>query len=141
MGEPNKFQRVEEDDPRRCQAVTKFGQCPYKAVDGHSTCPMHGGTTHATMRKEKAAHEYKLQDTIWHQRVNDFSASPQIKNLRGEIGILKTVAEHILQQIKTPAHVPLFADKIQSVVRDIKALVEVCQKIASRQKYVLFLFR
>jgi hypothetical protein len=36
------YQRVEDDDPERCQAVTTRGQCKIKSLPGSKYCPIHG---------------------------------------------------------------------------------------------------
>lgn len=135
MAIESKLQRVAEDDPMRCQSTFAGGQCPYKRMDGSQYCAMHGGNKAIDSARKRSVHDYKLQQ--WQERVDELAGSQHVKNLRGEIGILRMTLENILGQIKGPAQFPLFADKIGSTVREIKGLVEVCQKIEERNKELL----
>lgn len=131
----SKLNRVAEDDPLRCQAIFRNGQCPYGACQDSKYCVMHGGHSGLLNGKKRATHDYKIQ--LWQDRVDELVDSSHIKNLRGEIGILRMTLEQILNQVKTPAQFPIFSDKIQSVARDLKGLVESCQKIEERNKELL----
>ena len=44
------------DDPNRCQAVTKKGQCINKKAEGSNFCAGHGGTSSG---KDKAMNNYR----------------------------------------------------------------------------------
>jgi hypothetical protein len=139
-----KMERCDEAHPNRCQATFAGGQCPYISAimrqDGENIiyaqyCVMHGASGSITADKKRRQHDYLLQQ--WSERVDNFSESNNVKNLRGEIGILRLSLEHVLAQVKTPQQFPVFADKIQGLVRDIKSVVEVCQKIEERNKELL----
>ncbi len=131
-----KLQRVErDDDPDRCQAVFAGGQCPYKRHEVSEYCIMHGGNKAVEAAKKRAVHDYKLQ--TYQERLDTLAGSANVKNLRGEIGILRIAMEETLAMIKTPNQFPLYADKLQSLARDLKGLVEVAQKIEERNRELL----
>jgi hypothetical protein len=132
-----KMERVEEGDPLQCQSIFAHGQCPYKRVEHSEYCQMHGGNNAQQAHRKKSIHDYRLQLVDWQNRVDELAGSSHIKSLRGEIGILRMVMESVINQIKTPIQFPIFADKIQSVARDLKGLVETCQKIEERNKELL----
>lgn len=130
-----KMERVPEDSKERCQSVFAGGQCPYKREPHSEYCIMHGGNKAAEAIRKRASHDYKLQ--TWQERVDDLAGSQHVKNLRGEIGILRMALENIINLIKTPQQFPIFSDKIQSLARDLKGLIEVAQKIEERNKELL----
>lgn len=130
-----KMERVPEDSPIRCQATFAGGQCPYKREEHSQYCIMHGGNRAGDTVRKRAVHDYKIQQ--WQERVDELSQSQHVKNLRGEIGILRLAMENVLAQIKTPQQFPIFSDKLQSLARDLKGLVEVAQKIEERNKELL----
>lgn len=127
--------RCAEDDPNRCQSTFANGQCPYKAAEYSKYCMMHGGNKAAESQAKRASHDYKVQ--LWQERIDGFSGSANVKNLRGEIGVLRMTMENTLNLIKTPQQFPLYADKLQGLARDLKGLVEVAQKIEERNKELL----
>ena len=131
----NRFVRVAEDDPTRCQGVFKGGQCPYGAMHPSKYCTMHGGNVDPNKIKAKAVHDFRL--TQWQERVDTFAGSQRVKSLRGEIGIARLTLEQVLGQIKTDVQFPLFVDKISSIVTQIEKLVNSCQKIEERNKELL----
>lgn len=132
-----KMERCEEDDPLRCQAVYTHGQCPYKRVEHSEYCLMHGGNKGQETHRKKALHDYRLEQVNWQQRVDELAGSYNVKNLRGEIGLLRMALEGILNQAKTPQQLLLYTDKLQSITRDVRSLVETCQKIEERNKELL----
>lgn len=132
-----KMERCAEDDPLRCQAVFAHGQCPYKRIEHSEYCLMHGGNKGQEAHRKKSIHDYKLQQVEWQQRVDELAGSNHVKNLRGEIGLLRMALEQILNQAKTATQLLLYTDKIQSMTRDVRGLVETCQKIEERNKELL----
>lgn len=130
-----KMERVKEDDPLRCQAVTNMGQCPYKRIEHSEYCIMHGGIKAQERHKKHQYHDYRIQQ--WQERVDELAGSQHVKNLRGEIGLLRMSLEHVLNLAKTPQQLLIYSDKIQSIIRDVKSLVETCQKIEERNKELL----
>lgn len=121
----NKFQRVEPDDPRRCQASTKIGQCPYKAAEGAKNCSMHQGTR--GIEEKKSQKMYRLAK--WGDRMSQFADDPQVKSLREEIGILRIVLEETVNMCQEPAQILLYASKITDTVVKIEKLVASCHRL------------
>jgi hypothetical protein len=96
---------------------------------------MHGGNKGQEAHKKNAVHDYRIQQ--WQERVDELAGSYNVKSLRGEIGLLRMALEQILLVAKTPAQLLLYTDKLQSISRDIRGHVEVCQKIEERNKELL----
>lgn len=131
----NKFTRVAETDPDRCQGVFRGGQCPYKAHPGSKYCLMHGGNKAAESARKKDIHDFKL--TQWQERMDEFAGSARVKSLRGEIGITRMTLEKVLNEIKNPNQFPLYVDKISSLVTQIERLVNSAQKLEERNRDLL----
>ena len=54
MAIDNKFVRVADNNPERCQSINKHGQCPYKSGPHSNYCPMHGENVAAENPPEEA---------------------------------------------------------------------------------------
>ncbi len=116
-------ERVGETSPFRCQASAAQGQCFNKRTPNSQYCPIHGGTQQEQEFIKARAKKYKLQQ--WQEaRFNEFSSDDDIKNLREEIGLLRTLLELLLGQITESGKFVLYADKIQMLVSQIRKTVE-----------------
>ncbi len=131
----NKFEIVEPDDPRRCQAVHGKGQCKYKAVDGSDRCPMHGGNLGADAARKQVLHRYRLAK--WQSQIDHFAEDDDIKNLRGEVGILRMNLEQLLNRCNDASDLLLYQAKIGDQVMKIEKLVSSCHRIESQTGQLL----
>jgi hypothetical protein len=116
-----------DDDPKRCQGINAHGQCPYFQMEGSLYCKMHGGNKGNAQMQKKQLHDYIIQQ--YQNRLDSFAGSNNIKNLHGEVGILRMTLENILLQIKEPNHFPLYSDKIGNLCDKVHKLVVDIQKI------------
>lgn len=138
MDDTNKWVRVEENDPARCQSVDRTGQCRYKAVDGTSYCPRHIGGGQSSQTKslaETALKNYRLGK--WKDRVGEMVSSPDIKSLREEVGITRVMLEEILNKCTDTNELLLYSDKIQTTVGVIEKLVLSCQKLEEKNNVLI----
>jgi hypothetical protein len=135
----NKFERVAEDDPRRCQAVIQSGshagQCFYKAVEHGTYCLMHGGGKQESIHKKALVSQYRLQQ--YSERVADFACNPEVKNLREEIGITRMVLETLIVACENANKLVVYSDKIVHLVDKIQKLVESAQRLEERNNGLL----
>jgi hypothetical protein len=122
-------------DPNRCQTMDGQGQCPFVAVEGAIYCAKHRGGVAVKNAEKQKVHDYRLQ--IWQQRMDEFTASDQIKNLTGEIGVLRMTLEQTINQCKDVTQLMMFSHKIQSLVLSIEKVVATCTKLESRQGNLL----
>lgn len=122
----------EEDDPHRCiaQGMQNEGQCKFLAVEGQKYCPCHGGINAAMKVEKKKIHDYRLQ--AWQARLDEFSESDQVKNLRGEIGVLRILIETIFQQCQTPTDLMIYSGKIGDLVTRIEKLTVSCDRFETK---------
>lgn len=125
----SKLTRTEADDPRRCQAIFTNGQCPYKAAEDSTMCPMHGGNKKRDSMAQASLRNYSLGQ--WQSRVEDFATNPQIKNLREEIGILRIMLERIILSCNDQVSLIMYSGKISEMVMKIEKLVVTCHRLES----------
>ncbi len=125
----DKWERCEPNDPNRCQATDATGQCRYKAKEGLKFCIRHSSFSDK-MQAKKAAEQYRL--TQYQERFTDFTTNSEIKNLRGEIGILRMTLEQVLVNCKTPTELLAYTGKISDLVVKIQKLVQACQRIETQ---------
>lgn len=126
--DPSRFERVAEDDPRRCQGVIPTrGQCQNRAMDDSKFCPAHGGNRAQAGRVKQEQRLYRLGK--WQQRMQEFSDDSRIKDLRDEIGILKMMLEQRLLACQSDVDLMLHSQSISQMVANIERLVLSCQRL------------
>lgn len=128
------IERVAENDPNRCQGVTAFGQCQAKAIPGLRFCTMHAARGRE-VQKENVHRNYLLGK--WQAKVEQKKCSPDLKNLRDEIAILRMLLEERLQQCESPTDLLLHGSAISDLTLKIKAMVESCHKLEEKMGNVL----
>jgi hypothetical protein len=116
-----------EDHPNRCQGLNSYGQCGHLSVEGGTFCIMHGGNKQLESQKAKSLKNYRAGQ--WQSKINRFSESPQIKDLREEIGILRLLMEERLDFCHTPHDLLLQSHVISDLVVKIEKLVSSCHKL------------
>lgn len=125
----NKFERVAENSPERCEATTGIGQCPYKVSAPSKFCPMHGG--HLAVDKHKAESLRMLRLSKWQGRMSEFADHDKVKSLREEIGILRIMLEETVNRCGDQVELIMNSGKIADLVMKIEKLVTSCHKLES----------
>jgi hypothetical protein len=121
------WERCESNDPRRCQASGQYGQCPYKSVPEQKYCPRHMSQTE-NLAAKKAANQYRLQQ--YQERVAEFATSDELKNLRGEIGILRMMLEQTINICgDDKSKLMCYSGRISDMVTRISALIKTCHHL------------
>jgi len=124
----DKWTRVAEDSPERCQAtIATRGQCMNARMEGSDYCPAHGGNRGNAKMKQAASDMYQLGR--YQARVGDFANHGGIKSLRNEISILRMVLETRMKQCKDDHELMLHSQSISNMVGSIEKLVVSCQRI------------
>ena len=121
------WERVEEDDPRRCQSVTSQGQCLNISVEGTNYCPAHGGAAAANQLEQKSLQMYRLKK--YQARLSEFSDSDKIKSLRDEIGILRILIEERMNICHTDLDLMLHSSVLSDLVVKVEKLVTSCNRL------------
>lgn len=131
MSREYKLQKVEPDDPRRCQGITKTGQCPFR-VDQDSNgndlkfCGMHKAGIHTTI-EDKNIRNYRL--TKFRAQIEEKADSGAIKSLREEIGITRQVLETFINRCEDETDLMIHSNKISDLVIKIEKLVSSCHRL------------
>jgi len=131
----NNYQRVEDDDPRRCQGQTKFGQCTIMAVEGSDYCRLHGGAC-VEQRKQKLKIR-NLRLTKYKAEIQRLGNSDHILNLRDEIAVLRMVLEKHINNIASDSDMLLATPAISDLCTKIERTVASCYKIEERTGQLL----
>ena len=134
MADETRMQRVENDDPCRCQGVTGKGQCQIRAIEGSNFCPMHAGAGSRTLEREKLRN-FRL--TKWQGRINEFADNDAAKSLREEIGILRMMLEESLNKCRDSHDLILSSGRISDLVLKIEKLVVSCHRLEEKTGMLL----
>jgi hypothetical protein len=138
MAIEQKLIKVKElDDPRRCQAPGAMGegQCEFLSVEGFKYCEKHGGTSQTTIAERKRVHDYRLK--AWQTRIDEFAESNNVKNLRGEIAVLRHLLEEIHNQCSDSTELILYSGRLSDLTMKINTLVVTCQKFEANAGLML----
>jgi hypothetical protein len=128
-----KFERVADNDPRRCQSTHSSQQCPYKAVEGRNYCPRHLGSDQG----EKRESVKKYITAKWQDRIGSQADHPEIKNLNEEVGILRMTLEAKLNQCNDENMLLMYSSTLTTLVREIRDTVSHLHKIQMQTNSVL----
>lgn len=126
----NKFQRVEEDDPERCQAVTRTGQCKLKAVPNGKTCLIHGGAMKLKSDEEKNLKNYRLAK--FRVRATELGSSSHLTNLTDEVAILRILIEEMVNSCADASELLLRAGPLADLLMKSEKLVSSCHRLDSK---------
>jgi hypothetical protein len=131
--EKEEIQRMESaDDPERCQATMKRGQCEFKGLllsdkTRASYCKLHGGNRSEMGLETASLRQYRLGQ--WQSKLERFADSPILKDLRDEIGILRVLLEERLLQAQTASELVLMSGPISDLIMKIEKVVASCHKL------------
>lgn len=126
----SKWERVEEDDPRRCQHIGSQGQCRIKAVDGSSYCPAHGGNKAYQAAEKRELRNYRLNK--FKERLGELGNSNEILSLKDEISILRMLVEEKMNACSDNTDLILMAGPLSDLMMKIERVVTSCQRLDSR---------
>ena len=124
------MERAKEGEARCLHNTCKYvpyGLSPY--------CEHHGGPADNTNRQKKAANAYRLE--LFQARVDQFSTDPNIKNLRGEISILRLLIETKLNQCSDNYDLMLQSASIATLITQASSLVTSCHRIETLTGHLL----
>jgi hypothetical protein len=114
-----------ETDAERC---TSNSVCPYKKEPNLQFCKLHGNLS-AYHQNNRNVHALRLAK--WQERVEQLKESPEVKSLRGEIGVLRLLLEGTISRCADDAELLLSSGKISDLVVKLEKLVGSCHKIES----------
>lgn len=118
----------DEFDPERCQGVSPSrGQCMNKRHPESEFCLAHGGNKAGQAAEKRRISNYRLAK--FQARLARQTDSPQIKNLRDEIGIMRMVMEETLNRCTSDFDLLANSQKISDLALKITTVVEKCHRL------------
>jgi hypothetical protein len=117
---------VEEDSPNRCQGMAGNRQCLYEKAPGGNYCLIHSANTNRAVER-KEHRNYQLARI--QADVDNKLFSPELKNLREEIALLRVMLEKVINGCIDDTDLLLASSKISDMVSKIQQLVTACHKI------------
>lgn len=128
MAEFNPYERVDEADPRRCQAtIPTQGQCHLISIEGAKYCIRHGGAAHQKAEERKQLNNYRVQK--YQSRITEKSESGQLKSLRDEIAILRMLIEERLNSCKDSHDLLLYSGPLSDLIMKVDKVVNSCNRL------------
>lgn len=125
------WERVAEDDPRRCQGtIPTVGQCPNKAMDGSDYCPAHGGNRAVETIKKNELKNYRLAK--FKTRVTELGNSDHIFSLKEEIGILRMILEEKINACADVHDLILISGPLSDLVMKVDKITTSCERLESK---------
>ena len=111
----------------QCKHIGQHGQCKYEVVPDANKCYHHGGLPEKKAKDAASLSSYRLN--LFQARLDQHIYDPNIKSLRGEIGILRMMIETRLNQCKDDYDLMLQSAAIAKLVTDANTLVTSCHRI------------
>lgn len=128
MADESETVRCDADDPNRCQAMTKHGQCSFRALEGSKLCFRH--CRNRQVIEQKKMNNYLL--TTYYARAAELAESDNIKSLKDEIALLRMVLEKQLNSISSDSELLIATPQIGDLVTKIEKTVLTSHKLESQ---------
>jgi hypothetical protein len=129
--EENRFQRAtDQDDPDRCQASTRQGQCNLKAVSGGTLCLVHGGAMELKNKEKKNLRNYRLAK--FQSRTAELGNSDHISSLKDEVALVRLLIEEMINGCETSNELLLRAGPLSDLLMKCERIVTSCHKLDVR---------
>lgn len=125
-----KFVRVKDDDPNRCQASTSRGGCRLKAVPNGKYCLVHGGAAEQKNEERKNLKNYRLSK--FRVRTTELGNSSYLTSLTDEVGILRFLIEEMINSCHDPGDLILRSGPLADLLMKSEKLVTSCHRLDSR---------
>lgn len=114
-------------DPKRCQAVTKDGQCMMLSVPEGQNCMLHGGNKQLDQQEKHSADMYRV--SVFKGRIARQKNHSEVRTLGNEVAILRMLLEERLNKCASETDLMLESAKISELVIKIEKLVTSCHKL------------
>lgn len=130
--------RCAEDDPNRCQsyAGSGGGQCPFLAIPGGPTCPLHGNHT---VVHEETTGLYNFKRTEVLHRLSQFKKHPDANRLTTELGVLRLTLEELINRCDTNYDLIAASGQMTILIQNIERLLISNRKIEKQMSELLTL--
>jgi len=104
-----------------------FPDCSLKKVENTDYCARHGGARSAKLQEKQRVRAYNLSK--YKARLDRFTESSTITDLRDEIAILRMTLEAKLNNLETDTELIAHAHGISDLILKIEKLVSSCHRL------------
>lgn len=120
-------ERADRNDPARCQRNSKTGQCPYKAAPGEKYCVYHLRDPDREARESLRA--YVLTNSDIAERAGRHSQVEELKSLREEIALCRSLVERRLDMIESNADFLSACGQVNTLFLTLEKLITSCHRL------------
>ena len=124
------IERCHDDDPNRCQGITKSGQCVQLSVEGSEFCKKHAYKSSADIEKARLNH-YLLSNPMLQAKMERQAGIEEVRSLREEIHLARVMIETRLDMIEDGDTGDMLAafGSINTYLQTIEKLTSSCHKM------------
>jgi hypothetical protein len=115
------------NDPNRCQATTRHGQCIKLAVDNEIYCDYHLRDRDAEDKQSLRA--YMLTDPVTAGAAGRHSQVEELKSLREEIALARAMIERRLNLVESDADFLQACGTVNTYLLTLERLISSCHKL------------
>ena len=116
-------EKCNTDDPRRCQSVTRDGQCRYLSVEGSEHCAYHNGNQRGGNQLEQRKKDrYLIDQADLRQSYERFNDDKGYLGLKDEISLLSMILQKRINSIQSDAdnmmavgHINILTQRLESM--------------------------
>ncbi len=125
-----KWERADDEDLDRCQAIAGGGQCNLRAVPGSKFCPAHGGNRAFLANKKEEMRNYRLSK--FKKRLMELGNSDNVTSLRDEVAILRIMIEEKINSCEDAHDLMLISSPLSDLIMKVEKVVVSCNKLESK---------
>lgn len=115
------------NDPNRCQATTRRGQCIKLAVEGKIYCDYH--LRDQDIEDKQSLRAYMLTDPVTAGAAGRHSQVEELKSLREEIALARAMIERRLNLVENNADFLQACGTVNTYLLTLERLVTSCHKL------------
>lgn len=119
--------RTDPNDPCRCEATTQSGQCAHQAIDGRDLCAYH--LKDRDVEDKMSLRSYILTNPDIANSANRHNQVDDLKSLREEIAICRSLVERRLNMIESNADVLAAVGQVNSLFLTLEKLISSCHRL------------
>ena len=125
-----KWERADDEDLDRCQAISGGGQCNLRAVENSKFCPAHGGNKAFIAKKKEEMRNYRLSK--FKARLIQLGNNDNITSLRDEVAILRIMIEERINMCNSPQDLLMMSGPLSDLIMKVEKVVVSCNKLESK---------
>ncbi len=119
--------RTDPNDPYRCEATTQTGQCAHQAIDGQNLCAYH--LKDRDVEDKMSLRSYHLTDAVLAESAGRHSQVEEVKSLREEITICRSLVERCLNTVESNADLLAVVGRVNSLFLTLEKLISSCHRL------------